>query len=180
MNMDRMRLRLVLSRRPWTCSIFLACTLLCVAACDPGYDYRPVGWQRSDRKWTWSDKNLEIRMFPVGSLSASDGLIPEIVVRDLAGRPIVVEGSTLITKRRHYSASIATKDLRYRTVKPGGTLRMPIFSILTDQSTKHWTSRFRWISRTALAKSSRELFTSGLSESNRAERTRMSTTDNRR
>jgi hypothetical protein len=125
--MDRMRLRLVRSRRPWTCSILLACTLLSVAACDPGYDYRPVGWQRSDRDWIWSDKNLEIRMFPVGSLIASDGLIPEIVVRDLAGRPIVVEGSTLITKRRQYSASIATKDLRYRTVKPGGTLRMPIF-----------------------------------------------------
>ncbi|SRR5258708_955103 len=124
--MDRMRLRLV-SRRPWTCAIFLACTLLCVAACDPGYDYRPVGWQRSDRVWAWSDQNLEIRMFPVGSLIASHGLIPEIVVRDLAGRPIVVEGSTLITKRRQYSASIANKDLRYRTVKPGGTLRMPFF-----------------------------------------------------
>ena len=122
-----MQLRLVVSRRPWTCSIFLACTCLLVAACDPGYDYRPIGWHRSAGEWAWSDKDLEVRMLPMITLVASKGVIPELEVRDLGERPIVFESSTLMTKRRQYSASISTKALRYRTVKPGAMLRIPLY-----------------------------------------------------
>lgn len=132
--MDRMQLRLVVSGRPWTCSIFLACTFLCVAACEvPDFRYRPVGWEESGGEWVWRGRSFDVRMTEPGGFVSSDGMIPEVDVRNRGDATVVFQACTLTTKGRRYSSSSLPRwDLRYRTVKPGSMLRLPIYFSFED------------------------------------------------
>src|SRR5258708_39016460 len=80
--MERRRLRLVVSRRPWTCSIFLVCTFLGAAACDPVFDYRPAGWEESGGKWVWRGRSFDLRMSGPSGIISSERLVPEMAVHN--------------------------------------------------------------------------------------------------
>jgi len=114
-------------RRAWW-RLSLACALLCVAACDPGFNYRPAGWEKSAGTWVLEAKGFVIEMAAPGGNVAAKYLSTAMTVRNLGNAAIVFDSCNLTTRGRQYRGSVGGRrqELRWRTVGPHATQWIPL------------------------------------------------------
>lgn len=98
----------------------LAVVLLVVGGCDPGFEYRPVGWERVDRfEWRTELDGVKVKTGVGLGLIADRTFGTEFDFENMSTAPVIVEGADLITAERRYAADLpGDGELRWRRVEP--------------------------------------------------------------
>lgn len=117
--------------------------LLCVVvplvstACDPGFEYRPVGWERVGRReWSASVEGVEIRTGTYSSLISSTYFGPEFDLVNEAEDTVIIEDAELIVRRGSYPVRFSGEgELRWRSAAPGSSERIPLAWGFDDYAT---------------------------------------------
>ena len=110
--------------------LLLGLALLCLGACDPGFSYRPEGWEHTENQFEWQRRleGFEIRTRGLGGLVGSDGLSPELTVTNRSAVPLVLETAELRSGGATYPAHLpGSGEVKWRTVMPGARQRITLF-----------------------------------------------------
>jgi hypothetical protein len=99
-------------------------------ACDRGSSYYPKAWvaQREGREWVKSLEGVELRTRGISGLLGSDSISPEFIIANRTSASLIIKSATLRAQRFSYPARLPGQgEAKWRTVPPGGTLRIPLF-----------------------------------------------------
>jgi hypothetical protein len=103
-----------------------------LAACDPGFRYRPQQWQADKSSFFWTTSIGEIRLqhWGIGDLIGSRGVTPEFEIRNTSPYSLVIERAELITASGRQTGKLPQingKDaVEARTVRGGATRRIAV------------------------------------------------------
>jgi hypothetical protein len=99
-----------------------------VLACDPGFIYRPRGWERVEsHEWSTRIDGVEIRTGTYSDLISSTYFGPEFELANDAEDTVVIEDARLFIEGRSYPVRFSgAGELRWRSAAPGSTARVPL------------------------------------------------------
>lgn len=104
--------------------------LLLLSGCDPGFSYRPQGWQaaeESDYEWFASFGGVKLTTWGLGGLIGARYLSPEFEFHNSTDQPLVLESVDLVAEAGRHSGELPDGGtIEWRTVEPGSTKRIPI------------------------------------------------------
>jgi len=114
-------------------------------ACDPGFEYRPVGWERVGRhEWRARVEGVEIRTGTYSALISSTYFGPEFDLSNGTEDTVVIEGAHLIVERGSYPARFpGAGELRWRRASAGSSKRNPLAWGFEDSATDELGDRPR-------------------------------------
>ena len=75
--------------------------LLTGIACDPGYQYRPVGWKaliQPSGGWSMSYGLIELQTFGISGIIGSQYISPEFAIRNRSTQVFVLEGAKVTSR----------------------------------------------------------------------------------
>lgn len=113
--------------------------LLCFA-CDPGIEYSPKDWKKSDdRRFSNSFGLLDVEITPVGGIIGNEHLIPEVTLHNRSKSPAVIESAILKANGAEYVAR-PFGEASWETVPPNETRKItvewelgrPLYEVLKD------------------------------------------------
>lgn len=104
------------------------CLAILASGCDPGFYYRPVGWnQVGEARWAWSTGGLDLETGGFLGLDGSSGWSVEVTIRNRSAKQAVVTGAELRTKSGDFqSLPVSDEQTVYRTVVPGESKRITL------------------------------------------------------
>ena len=109
-------------------------------ACDPGIEYSPKDWAKSEeRKFSKKVGLIEVEIAPVGGLIGNKDLSPELTVHNRAKLPAVIESAILKANGAEYVAR-PFGDASWWTVPSNETRKItlewelgrPLYEVLKD------------------------------------------------
>lgn len=108
-----------------------------VLACDPGFVYRPRGWERVESyEWSTRIDGVEIRTRTYSDLIGSMYFGPEFELANGAEATVVIEDARLIAEGRSYPVRFSGEgELRWRSAAPGSSARVSLAWGFDDYAT---------------------------------------------
>lgn len=115
----------MMAPRQWPLAFLLALVAL---ACDPAFEYRPEGWDKTGRyEWRSRIEDFEVRTGLLGDLISSRGLVPEFELVNHSSETLAIEDAYLITQERNYPVKLPGQgELRWRSAAPGSRARITL------------------------------------------------------
>jgi hypothetical protein len=104
--------------------------LLLLWSCDPGFDYRPRGWQTEDEYnylWSSSFNGVELRTSGIWGLIGDRNISPEFEIHNGTEQLLSLESAELATDAGRYFGELPDGGaIEWRTVEPGSKGRFPV------------------------------------------------------
>ena len=113
---------------------------LLICGCDPILEYSPKQWSKSDeRKFSNSFELLDVTITPLGGISGSQELLPELTIHNRANSPAVIENVVLKSNGTEYAGHPFGKK-SWEPIPPNETVKntlewqlgKPIYQVLKD------------------------------------------------
>jgi hypothetical protein len=109
-------------------------------ACDPGIEYSPKDWMKSDdRRFSKSFGLIDVEITPVGGIIGNEHLIPEMKLHNRAKAPAVIENAILKANGAEYVVR-PFGEAGWEIVPPNETRKItlewelgkPLYEVLKD------------------------------------------------
>lgn len=104
--------------------------LVLLWSCDPGFSYRPQGWQTEvgyDYLWSTSFDGVRITTSGISGLLGDRSISPEFEIHNATDQTLVLESAELTAQAGGYLGNLPDDGaLEWRTVEPGSMGRISI------------------------------------------------------
>jgi hypothetical protein len=101
--------------------------VLALSACDPGYVYRPVGWEPQGSEWTKYFDGIGLSTLGLWGIVGDTDILPTFDVTNTTDHIFVLQNAELLVEENSYAANIAGKKAKWRTVEPHSSRSLTIY-----------------------------------------------------